>query len=56
MKHQHTHAADGDVDINLNLPTEDLEDLIDKVTDAAVVIIVTYTAGHILRSLVKRDV
>lgn len=47
MKHKH----DADVTINVNVPKQDLEDLIDKVTDSAVTIIAAFTVAHILKSL-----
>lgn len=50
MKHVHSHE-DVDMNINVELPTQDLEDLIDKATDAAITIITVYTIGHVFRSI-----
>lgn len=46
MKHHH----DADVNIKVDIPTQDLENLIDKATEAAVTIIVTYTVSQIFKS------
>jgi hypothetical protein len=47
MKHHHT----ADINVNVELPTQDLEDLIDKATEAVITIIVAYTAAHLLKSI-----
>lgn len=49
VKHQHN----ADLNIRVDLPTQDLEDLIDKATDAALVIIGALTASHILKQVLK---
>lgn len=49
---KHTHNAD--VNINVDIPTQDLEDLIDKVTEAAVTIVVAVTVAHIFKSFLVR--
>lgn len=48
------HKITDDVNVNLNitLPKEDLEQLIDKVTESVVVIIAAATVAHIFRRLV----
>lgn len=52
MKHQITD--DVDININVELPTGDLEDLIDKVTESTVIIIVAITVGSILKSIFQK--
>lgn len=47
MKHDH------DVNIKIELPTQDLERLIDKVTEAALTVIGALTVSYILKRLVK---
>lgn len=47
---KHKIADDVNVNVNVELPTQDLEGLIDKATEAVVVIIATYTVAHILKS------
>lgn len=47
MKHVH----DADLTVKIDVPTQDLEDLIDKVTNAAVTIIVIGTAAQVVKSL-----
>lgn len=47
MKHRH----DADVNIKVDIPTQDIEDLIDKVTEAAVTIIAAYTVAQICKSI-----
>lgn len=47
MKHQHS----ADVNVKIELPTQDLEQLIDKATDASLVIIGALTVSHILKQL-----
>lgn len=49
MKHQHTVAVDLDVDIE----TENLEQLVDKIRDAALLVIAASTVGHILRQVIR---
>ena len=44
MKHQHS-----DININVEFDREDVEDVVDKVTDSVITIIVVATAAHILR-------
>lgn len=50
MKHKFTD--DVNVNLTVKLPTEDLEQLIDKVVDGAVTIIAVVTAAHIFRKWV----
>lgn len=49
------HRIDDDVNVNVHisadLPKDDLAEVIDKVTDAAITIIVVSTAAHILKRL-----
>jgi hypothetical protein len=47
VKHNH----DADVNINVNIPKQDLEDLIDKVTSAVTTIIATVTVAYIAKSI-----
>lgn len=47
MKHVH----DADLTVKIDVPTQDLENLIDKVTNAAVTIIVIGTAAQVVKSL-----
>lgn len=49
MKHQHS-----DIHVDVTLPTEELEQLVDKVTDSAVTIIACCAFAVILRDLIKR--
>lgn len=51
MKHIH----DADLTIQVDVPTQDLEDLIDKVTNAAVTIIVVGTAAQVVKSLLTSN-
>lgn len=50
------HKIQDDVEVNVNfeVPTQDLEALIDKVTESAVVIITAITVGSILKSIFSR--
>jgi hypothetical protein len=50
MKHSH----DADLNVNIEIPIQDLEDLIDKVTDAAVKIVVIVTVAQIIKSITNR--
>jgi hypothetical protein len=45
------HKLEDDVNININLPKQDLEDLIDKATNAAITIIATVTFAQIVKSI-----
>lgn len=49
MKHQHS------ADVNIKIPTQDLEKLIDKATDAALTIIAATTVAHILKQLFRGE-
>jgi hypothetical protein len=49
MKHVITDDIDVNVNLNVDIPAEELADLIDKATDAVVVIVVVATAAHIFR-------
>lgn len=51
MKHQ--HAAE--VNVNIDFHKDDVEDVIDKVTDSAITVIVVLTAAHILKSVFKQE-
>lgn len=44
MKHEHS-----DINVKVDIPTEDLEDLVDTITNSAITIIVVATAAHILK-------
>lgn len=50
MKHHH----DADLRVNVELPTQDLEGLIDKTTEAVITIIVVATAAQVIKSLLVR--
>lgn len=52
MKHKIQDAVE--VNINLEVPTQDLEGLIDKVTESALTIVVAVTIGGILKSIFRR--
>jgi hypothetical protein len=39
-------------DVNINVPKQDLEELIDKITDSAITIIAAFTIGSIVKSLI----
>lgn len=45
MKHQHS----ADVNIRIDIPKDDIESVIDKVTESVVIIVAVTTAAHILR-------
>lgn len=47
---KHVHSAD--INVNVDLPKQDLEDLIDRITTSAVVVIGFYMATSTVRSLV----
>lgn len=49
MKHQHS----AEIDVKVDIPTEDLVLLVDKIRDAALVVIAASTVGHILRQVVR---
>lgn len=51
MKHIHSHA--GDVDVKVELPTQELEDLVDHVAASAIVVIGFYMAADTVRSIIK---
>lgn len=48
MKHEHN----AQVDVNLDFYKEDVEDIIDKITESIITIVVVATAAHILRKWV----
>jgi hypothetical protein len=50
MKHTITDEVNANVNLNVNLPTQDLKELIETATDAALVVIAACTAAHILKS------
>jgi hypothetical protein len=45
------HKIEDDVNININIPTEDVERVIDKTTDAVIKIITAVTIAHICKSM-----
>lgn len=45
------HALDADVNVNVDIPTQDLEDLIDKITDSTVTIIKALTVAYVVKSI-----
>jgi hypothetical protein len=47
------HAHSADVNIEVDLPTQDFEDLIDRVTASAVVVIGFYMAADTARAIIK---
>lgn len=47
------HAHSADVSIKVDLPKQDIEDLIDRVTASAVVVIGFYMASDTVRALIK---
>jgi hypothetical protein len=49
LRHQHS-----DFTVKVDIPTEDVEDLIDKATESVITIIAVATAAHILRKWVTR--
>lgn len=49
MKHQH------EATVKVDIPTQDLEDLVDKVTDSVLTIIAALTAAHILKSMFSKE-
>lgn len=51
MKHQHAV----DTTVKVDIPTQDLERLIDKVTESALTIIAALTAASILKSIFRGD-
>jgi hypothetical protein len=48
MKHHH----DAKVDVNLEFDKEDVEDVIDKITESVIAIIVVATAANIVKKLI----
>lgn len=48
------HKIVDDINVSLDIPTQDLEDLVDKITEAVVTVIVVSTAAHILKHLIKK--
>lgn len=49
MKHDHS----ADINVNVDIPEQDLENLIDRVTASAIVVIGFYMAADTLRSFLK---
>lgn len=49
MKHSH----DAEININHEFSKEDVEDVIDKVTDSVITIIVVSTLAHLFKKLVN---
>lgn len=50
MKHTH----DADLTVSVEIPTQDLEDLIDKTKEAAITIILVSAAAQVVKSLLVR--
>lgn len=48
---KHTIADDINVNLNIDIPSEDVIDIIDKVTESALAIIAAVTAAYVLKSL-----
>lgn len=51
MKHKFIDDvnANANVNVTLDIPTQELENLIEKITDSAITIIVVASTAHILR-------
>lgn len=49
MRHRFVDDANVNVNVDVDLPTEELEDLVDKIVDGVVTIIAATTVAHILR-------
>jgi hypothetical protein len=47
---KHSHDGDVDIDINVNIPAEDLERLIEKVTDSVVTILWAVAITQVAKS------
>jgi hypothetical protein len=47
--------ADTDVDLNLNVPTEELGELVDKIRDGIVTVVVAITVSAIVRRWVATE-
>jgi hypothetical protein len=43
------HSHDVQADVNLHIPKEDIEDVIDKVTDSVITIVVVSTFAHLFK-------
>jgi hypothetical protein len=54
VKHGHSHS--GDVKIEVQLPTQDIEKLVDHITASTITVIGFYIAADTLRSLIKSSV
>lgn len=48
---KHKIADDVDVNLRIDLPTQDLEDLVDKITESVLVMIAAATVAHILKQV-----
>lgn len=47
------HKIEDDVNININIPTEDVERVIDKTADAVIKIVTVITIAHICKSILN---
>ena len=52
MRHQH---SDVNANVKLDIPVEDIEQVIDKITDAALVIIAASTVAYIFKQCFKKE-
>jgi hypothetical protein len=52
---KHVIADDINVNVKIDIPADDLEQVIDKVTDAAVTIIIVATGAHIFKRLLRGE-
>lgn len=46
---KHNHNADVNVKVGVDIPKDDIESVIDKVTESVVIIVAVTTAAHIFR-------
>lgn len=51
---KHRIADDVNINVSVDIPTQDLEDLIDRATERVISIIVVATAANILKSIFKK--
>jgi hypothetical protein len=52
---RHRITDDVTVNVKVDIPTEDLEELIEKTTDAVLTIIAATTAAYIIKSLFRKE-
>jgi hypothetical protein len=50
---RHKLVDDVNVNVKVDIPTQDIEDVIDKVVDAAITLTVVFTAAQIFKSYFK---